>query len=93
MQTGRPHPMKPFLKLNDELIALPCPSLDLIRCQRCESCGITVISTSGEAESYWCSIDCARLDGWPWLLTSIEGRKRDTTHGHQGTAAARIVPG
>lgn len=43
-----------------------------VRCRRCGTHGATIIALGQTrfraVELAWCSIEHAKLDGWPWLL-------------------------
>jgi hypothetical protein len=52
--------------------APPYPSLAGLRCSRCGALGVSVVAMavvegSEPRERLWCTPDCARGDGWPWL--------------------------
>jgi hypothetical protein len=53
------------------VLPAPFPPLSRQRCQRCDREGVVVIAmwTQDEVprEELFCSTDCARYAGWPWL--------------------------
>lgn len=52
-------------------VETPVISLSDTQCRRCNAMGVSVIGLgsnwNGAIEVAWCSVKCAKRDGWPWL--------------------------
>ena len=77
------------------LVDLPPPGTPLVLaavpCRRCAALGATVVALGrderGVIELAWCSIEHAKLDGWPWLRAGRLSSER-----RRGAGGARSPP-
>lgn len=51
-----------------------------LQCQVCGQMGCMVVALGrderGASERTWCSVICARTQGWPWLVSEKQSRRR-----------------
>lgn len=56
------------------------PDLAALTCRVCGTRGVTIVGLRtddrGAHEFAWCSVECARIDGWPWLRSERARRRR-----------------